>query len=279
MRLLHPTDFSPAAGSALELARDIRARLSGTLHLVHVQQRFEEGVDGSGARAHLDTVNPQLMRWQEEARAQEVKHLRAMVANLANPDGTSELRWGNPLRELLEMQAHYDLIVMGAHGSNRFDDFFLGGLAERLVRRSRRPVITVREENRAKRVGRVLVATDFSEPASNAYAFCRKLAAAGVKLVLCHIIGEPRDYEDSDYVSQATERLAQLSKGSAERQLIRQGDPNKVLPKLAEEVGADLIAIGLKHQRSAVGLLLGRRADALIRSSPVPILSVPLASD
>ena len=41
-------------------------------------------------------------------------------------------------------------------------------------------------------------------------------------------------------------------------------------------VGAGLLAIGLKRHASAVGLLFGSRADALIRSSPVPILSVPM---
>jgi nucleotide-binding universal stress UspA family protein len=61
--------------------------------------------------------------------------------------------------------------------------------------------------------------------------------------------------------------------------VVRAGNPVTVLPELAVEVGADLIAIGIRQHRAAAGLLLGSRADALIRSSKVPVLSVPLADE
>jgi len=60
---------------------------------------------------------------------------------------------------------------------------------------------------------------------------------------------------------------------------VREGEPVSVLPKLAQELGADLLVIGIRHHRAAIGLLLGNRADALLRSSVVPVLSVPLHLD
>ena len=54
------------------------------------------------------------------------------------------------------------------------------------------------------------------------------------------------------------------------------GKASVTLPDL---IGADLIVIGLKRQRGAVGLLLGSRVDALIRSSAVPVLGVPTEVD
>lgn len=274
MRLLHPTDFSHTAEAALTVARDLHDRFGGSLHLVHVQQRFGSS-SGHAIRPQLDSLNPHLTARQEEERTEEVRRLRDMLAHLASPDGTTELRWGEPIRELLDMHEQYDLVVMGAHGANRFDQFFLGGVAGRFVRRSRVPVITVREESQTKTVKRILVATDFGDASKHALEFARKLHASGIKLMLAHVIDDVRVQEDPTYIHAATDALDLASKGMAERLIIREGDPAVVLPALALEVGADLVAIGLRSHRAAAGLLLGSRADALIRSSQVPVLSVP----
>ena len=195
--------------------------------------------------------------------------------HIASPDATTELRWGEPIRELLDMQDDYDLVVMGAHGSNRFDNYFLGGVAGRFVRRSRVPVITVREEFEVQPLDRVLVATDFSEASKAAVALADKFGAVGIKRVLCHVIDDPRFKEDPGYINTVTDSLGLIDDGGYERHVIRYGDPAEVLPAVAQEVGAELVVIGLKRQRGAVGLLLGSRVDALIRSSHVPVLSVP----
>lgn len=274
MRILHPTDFSQTAQSALTVARDLHQRLGGDLHLVHVQQRFEE--TRGFMRPQLDSLNPELTRRLEEDRAAEVERLRGMLAHLSSPDATSELMWGSPLEELLTLQDRFDLVVMGAHGANRLDQFFLGGVAGRFVRRSTIPVITVREESTTTSVRRILVATDFGEASKGAYAFCRSLAPAGVELVLAHVVDDARVKDDPAYIHTVTDALDALSGGTAQRLVVREGHPVQVLPTLAKEVGADLIAIGLRHHRLAAGLLLGSRAEALLRSSAVPVLSVPL---
>jgi len=278
MRILHPTDFSRTAEKALTVARDLAERLGGSLHLVHVQTRFEETLGFLRLRPHLDTVNPELERRLEEARQEEVRRINDMLRSLAGPDATYELRWGDPVRELLDMQDDFDLVVMGAHGEGRLDRYFLGGVAGRFVRRTRVPVITVREESQVTSVRRALVGTDFSEAAKGAVEAARSLGQHGVRLVACHVVDDPRFRDDPDYVRTVTDSLELLGEGF-ERHVLRYGDPAKELPAAAEEVGADLIVIGLKRQRGAVGLLLGSRVDALIRSSAVPVLGVPTEVD
>ncbi|MBX3140938.1 MAG: universal stress protein [Trueperaceae bacterium] len=277
MRILHPTDFSQPAQMALALARDLRRRTNGTLHVVHVQQRFE--TEGARLRPQLDSLNLELNRRVEEGRGQEVERLRGMLSHLASPDATSELVWGNPVVELLAMQDRFDLVVMGAHGANRFDNVFLGGVAGRFVRRSYLPVITVREEADVGRVRRVLVATDFGAASWAAWRFVRDLTGEGTELVLAHVVDDERVRDDAAHIQSVTDKLSELSGGEASRIVVRAGNPVTALPELAVEAGADLIAIGIRQHRAAAGLLLGSRADALIRSSKVPVLSVPLADE
>lgn len=275
MRIVHPTDFSQTAEKALALARDLRQRTSGELHVVHVQQRYVSGLSHPYLQPQLDNINPELTRRLEEDRRQEVAQLRAMLQHLASPDATSELRWGDPLRELLDLTPDYDLVVMGAHGANRLDNFFLGGIAGRLVRRSRVPVLTVRDEARSLSLQRILVATDFGEASRRAWDLCRAWHRHGVKLVVAHVLDDARVQDDADYMSTVTDALDALAGDTAERYLVREGNTVEQLIAAAQETGADAIAIGLRHHGSTLGLLLGSRADALLRSSPVPILSVP----
>src|SRR5690606_34285092 len=279
MRILHPTDFSQTAGKALAIARDIRDSTGGSLHVMHTQSRFEEGLAGARVRPHIDSINPQLDARKEEQRADEARRLREMLQHVATPDATSELRWGDPYRELLDMQGDYDLVVMGAHGNNRFDNYFLGGVAGRFVRRAKIPVITVREETTVTRVRRVLVATDFEPSAQAAVALGKSLHAFGVKLVLCHIVDDPRLAAERGYINTVTDSLNLIDDGEFERHVVKEGSPVELLPQVAQEVGADLIAIGVAHHAATIGMLFGSRADALIRSSTVPLLSVPAVTD
>ena len=58
----------------------------------------------------------------------------------------ARLAHGRPEEAILEELAggNYDLVVMGTHGRHGFSSVMLGNVAERVVRRSRCPVLTVR---------------------------------------------------------------------------------------------------------------------------------------
>ena len=271
MRILHPTDFSHTAELARALALDLTERLAAELRVVHVQQRF---VDQGGApfvRAYLDSIEPALRRRIEEQQAEETARLRERLREMAGEHGTPELVSGEPLSELLRMSSEHDLVVMGAHGQSPLDDVFLGGIAGRMVRRTTVPVLTVRDRCTVTSVRRLLVASDFGEASLAAWGYATELARRGqLKLVLSHVT----DGHEGD-VAEATSRLETLSAGRAERLAVRAGNPIDVLPAIAQDVGADAIVVGLRRQGRVAGLLLGSRADALLRSSPVPILSVP----
>lgn len=278
MRILHPTDFSRTAEKARSLALDLMRRTNGSLHIVHVQQRYEGGAGGRSGPA-LDSLNPSVVARLEEERKLEVRRIQERLANLASDGATHELRWGNPLGELLDASRDVDLVVMGAHGANRFDDAFLGGTAGRLVRRSRVPVLTVREEARDPELKRILVATDFSDASRHAWHSVEPLGRHGIELTLAHVIDDPRYRGDASYARRAAEAMTEMAHGNAKRHVLREGNPIRVLPELADEVGADAICVGTRRHVGAMGLLMGSRADALLRSSPVPILSVPFEDE
>lgn len=274
MRILHPTDFSRTAEMARTVALSLKEQADGELHIVHVQQRFETD-ERRFLRPSLDTLNPELVRRIEDERAAEVRRIQERLKNLAADGGTWELRWGTPVTELLDASQSADLIVMGAHGANRLDAFFLGGTAGRLIRRSKVPVLTVRDEARTQKITKIVLATDFGDASHHAWHLIEKWRSFGVEMVLAHVVDDPRYVEDEEYSRRAREALEAMRHDDGIGVELRTGNPIEVLPALAQELDADVIAVGVRRHAGAVGLLLGSRADALVRSSPIPVLSVP----
>ncbi|MEX2500879.1 MAG: universal stress protein [Trueperaceae bacterium] len=279
MRILHPTDFSKTAEKARTVARALARRSGGSLHLVHAQERFEDAHAATGPTR--ETVDPNAVRRVEADRATETRRLQERLRNLADDGATWDLRWGHPVRELLDASQDHDLIIMGAHGANRLDAYFLGGIAGRLVRRVKVPVLTVRDEAETTDVRRVLLATDFGDASRHAWSLLKSWTAFGIEPVVAHVIDDPRFHADADYARRAADAMSALGEDldAPPRQVLREGDPIRLLPKIAVEVGADAICVGVRRHAGALGLLLGSRADALLRSSPVPILSVPHVDD
>lgn len=92
-----------------------------------------------------------------------------------------------------------------------------------------------------------------------------------------------REFDSADEVrtEQQLEAVrAQLTEADVAyevRQLVRGMDPAEDLIKVAEEVAADIIIIGLRR-RSPVGkLILGSNAQRILLDAPCPVLAVKAA--
>lgn len=277
MKILHPTDFSATAAKAYQLATDLSQRFDAKLDTVFVQQHYESlppTPKSAQTSFHLDHA-----KRAEEAKEAETEHYRSRLEYFTSDGGEAHLLWGEPVAKLLELSENYDLIVMGAHGANRLDNFFLGGVAGRLVRRSSVPILTVRDEAQTRSIKKLLVATDFSEAAKHAWSWVQKFADKGIALSTVHVIDEASLQIEKGYITAVTEALELYSQGKAVHELVHNGDVVSDLPRLAKELGADAIVLGIRHHKNTLGLLLGSQADRLLRSSPVPILSIPYADE
>ena len=147
-RILVPTDFSATADAALEYAFVLAARFGASLQLLHVlDDPFV--VDGMAAEAYISEAPALRTAMLEDAR-ERLRH-RA-TRGQALPIET-EVLFGHGARTIAEYAAErgVDLIVMGTHGRTGFAHLLLGSIAERLVRTSPCPVLTVRHPEERKR--------------------------------------------------------------------------------------------------------------------------------
>ena len=143
-RILVATDFSESAQQALELALQIAEKFGSELTLVHSWEAPNYSF-AAGLYLPVDVVAP--IERAAVARLEEATtQLKARF-----PAAKSLLRSGVPWEEVLGAAAQLkaDLIVMGTHGRRGLERALLGSVAERVVRLSRVPVLTVHEAQEA----------------------------------------------------------------------------------------------------------------------------------
>ena len=83
----------------------------------------------------------------------------------------------------------------------------------------------------------------------------------------------------TDQGERALEEIAERIDGGAST-AIREGRPASEIADHAREVGADVVALGTRGRHGENRLLLGSVAEAVVRTCPVPVLTVrQLAAD
>jgi nucleotide-binding universal stress UspA family protein len=141
-KILVPIDFSEGARHAMHEALDLAVTLGAEVTLLHTYVIPSYALpDGSvvmtTAQAYSEIVaraDAELLRAAEDA-----KFWRVPVSTR-----TEE---GAPADAIVRVagEGGYDLVVMGTHGRTGLKHFIMGSVAERVVRLSAIPVLTVRE--------------------------------------------------------------------------------------------------------------------------------------
>jgi nucleotide-binding universal stress UspA family protein len=137
--VLVPTDFSECSQAAVRYGRALAEAFGASLHLLHVvQDPYKQAWAAEGFAA---PVTDMVMQWEEQAR----KRLEETAASCAPLQTTVATRVGSPFYDIASYASEnaVDLIVIGTHGRGPIGHMLLGSVAERIVRKSPCPVLTV----------------------------------------------------------------------------------------------------------------------------------------
>ncbi len=139
--ILFPTDFSNGARAAMDYALSLSKDYGAKLILLYVIQDIsiaEWYIPSSISAADLvedmqKSAGKEMEKWGEEAAAR-VKDVEKMIVR------------GIPFVEIIKTakDRNADIIVIGTHGRTGIDHMLFGSTAEKVVRKSHCPVLTVR---------------------------------------------------------------------------------------------------------------------------------------
>ena len=137
--VLVAVDFSETSKNAIVYGRNLARAFGARLHVLHVAdvistsaaQFYPEGPGDPEAKA-IELATAQLRAYLGAEHA-----LDARVEVRVAPDAAEAIvEYGRDI--------HADLIVLGTHGRTGMSRFFMGSVAEHVVRRADSPVLVVR---------------------------------------------------------------------------------------------------------------------------------------
>jgi nucleotide-binding universal stress UspA family protein len=295
-RILLAYDDSVASQVALEYACSL-TRAGATLSIAHALD--ESRVMASAMSSAFAAVDPRpLMSAVDEEGASVLKTavatcgLRGVFAEqvvLRDAPETGIVALGRANR--------FDLIILGTHGRRGIPRALLGSVAETILRETEIPVLVVTGHAKTPRnnhpFDRALVALDASDPSRTAMSIAARLSADyATHLTLCNVI-DSRDvlskaaaygYDASPFQAGMRADARKLLQAAAnvpnvsltvDDLVVAEGEPAEVIEHTAAQRNCDLIVIGTHGRRGVRRVFLGSVAEAVIRSSTLPVLAVP----
>ena len=140
-KILAPTDCSEPSTDALIYATQIAAKFEADLIVLKVfaspSEKYEEGI---------------LIRdYSLEIQPDHIEEIKKFWNDYAGSGPTPEFAgvMGDPFDEIIRYSKGHaiDMIVMGTHGYTGFKHIFMGSVAEKVVRYSKIPVLTVKQKS------------------------------------------------------------------------------------------------------------------------------------
>jgi len=230
--ILVPVDFGDASARAMAIAALIAARHTARVTVLHA-----ETVEVPPYFTHdqLDSVE----RHRLEARGEAERYLARFAATVL-PDAATAFVDGSPVPAILAAANDVDLIVMGTHGRRGPSRWWMGSVAERVVRESRVPVLVTRA----------------------------LAAASGGATTFQHIVGAAGPGFDGD-VRHYADGLAATLGATVASTLVTS------LDDLSCDPNTSLVVVGTQPQHA--GTWFGDTAERLVRTCTLPMLFVPVS--
>jgi nucleotide-binding universal stress UspA family protein len=146
-RILVPHDLSPTATQAVKVAAALAAEHGGTVTVLHVLTPFYSG-PGYPTQDEIAWTPPAEIRRERERRLEAI--VRGALGTKAR-GVVCRAVMGEAVPAILAAAKRADVIVMTTLGRSGLAHLLIGSVAEKVVRLSPVPVLTLRSPRRAPR--------------------------------------------------------------------------------------------------------------------------------
>jgi nucleotide-binding universal stress UspA family protein len=199
----------------------------------------------------------------------------------ANAESSFEIKTkllvGSPFQEIRDLikEMNADLVIIGDKGVTNTEEFFLGSFTDKIIRSSQCPVITVKEMVDHEQFDNIVYATNLEEDNKqlmNLLLRFQELFKATIHIVK---INSTKDFKNEIDTKVALQKL--VDKYEMKNYTINSyshEDEEYGIVYLADEVGADLIVMGI-HEKSGFRRLIsgGSLADEVTDHTFRPVLT------
>lgn len=307
-RILVPVDFSECSREALQRALAFAKPIGASLEVLHVWMvpAYVSPTLAIQIAQSKDTTTLEALG-REEAQQQMSRFLATLELPAEVPI-TPRVEAGEPLSVVLARAKDADLIIAGTHGRTGFSHFLLGSVAEKIVRLSEKPVLTIRSlaghpdaatqkavKNLEFPPKRIVVPVDFSSSSKLALEAALSLqtmlgASVEVLHAVTHVPIEGAELLVSGYAGESKTPFREWARSRADEEMkaflatvkgaeraavrVSLGEPVQTVLDEAASGRHDLVVIGTHGRTGVSRLIMGSVAERIVRRSPCPVLTV-----
>jgi nucleotide-binding universal stress UspA family protein len=279
-KILVPTDFSKHSQKVLECLGD----LPGLKEIVLL---------------NVVARDPLARVWDPVAEAKQAEEkVKEEAKNIKLPGVTIKARALSALEgetpsviNMIADQENVGLVMMGARGRSIIQSAILGSTSRNVLRFGDRNLLIMRyklldaledaayEKYCSHVFSKVLLPTDFSQPAEAAISFVKSVPGLG-EIALLHVVSKGETQAEMDVnVSSATDKLneivQELSKGGIKaKPVVVTGHSVEEIRAMADKEDASLIAMSSHGETSSKTERIGSTAYDVANSSNRPVLII-----
>lgn len=281
-------DGSAESLAALAWAGREAVRRGSALRVVHVWRYEPHRALGTGDRDTQD-------RWVRDAAAEAARTLAERHPGL---EVTADVLEGEPAGTLAAAAGDAELLVLGSRGHGPVVGFLLGSVGQQVIAEAVRPVVLVRagDEASGEAAGREIVVGQQGDPEDSAAALGFAFATAAARgatvravrawtlppvfayspgsLKLLDDTGGLEPYEKKA-LAEALEPWRERFPGVPVVEQVEMGSAGQVLLSVAGR--AQLMVVGRRAHRTAVGARIGSVAHGVLHHADCPVAVVPHA--
>lgn len=272
--ILCPVDFSDISALGLRFGNAL-SRCSGARLTALFADPFLPPPYFTESR--LEEVRRQRQEWLEQARLSLQNFVASTLQERAGAVETrvvEALPVDGILRAVRDLPA--DLIAMGTHGRSGVNRLMLGSVAERVLRESPVPLLTVRPSEGGPepfdRPRHIVCPVNDSAVARRALGYAAEMAHCfGAELTVLHVTEPGARDSIADLCAWVPAEVRSLC---SIRELIRQGEAAREIITAASELRCDLLVMGARHRRFFDTTVLGTTTVRVVRHAPCAVLTV-----
>jgi universal stress protein E len=276
-KILLPMDFSGASMKVVDTACMVAKTYQSEIMLLHVIPEI------AGSPVAMDALQRSALEQLSQVEA-------AIAAKLVGPVLKSVVA-GSPFDQIIRHADAHDVnvILMGNGSKGAGDKYQLGVTAEKVIRKSSRPVWVVKEGTPAT-VDSIVCPVDFSPAAARALRNAVNLGHTfGAKLTILTVIenlsnvypGRPL-IDPEAQGSYALDQEREFERfgsdfdfsGLSWKKIVLHGVPHEEILRFARQAECRLMVLGSEGRTGLAKILLGSVAEKVVRELPCSVITV-----
>lgn len=266
--ILVPTDFSKEATYAFNFALELAKKSNGKIYVLNVvEMPISTVADPMGAPVIHDWGSD-FIKTVTEVNQSKLDEL------IEKSESIGKVEVGIMLDATLEFIKEHEIdhVVMGTKGATGLKEIFVGSNAEKLVRYSPCPVLTVSYPIELDDIDKIVFGLDLSGNESKVVAAIRDLQEELNATIHFININTPHVLMNEDEVITKMRFFAEENGFQNSTVNIRKNTQrDSGIIEFAKEISADMIAMSSSRKKGIAHLFFGSLAEDIVNHSHIPV--------